>query len=388
MGDFGTVSYYPARAVIDHAAIRANVERLRAAAGSAEVMAVVKADGYGHGLVPVARTALAAGAGWLGVAQLGEALELRRAGVTAPLLTWIYAPGAPFAQAVAADLDVSAGAPWALEELAAAAAQVGRPARVHLKADTGMGRGGARPEAWAELVDRAARLTADGTIAVVGVWSHLARGDEPTEPTTAAQVATFREALAVVSRAGLRPEVRHLAASSGTLFHPDTHFDLVRPGIALYGLSPAPDVASAVDLGLRAAMRLEAEVILAKDVPAGTPVGYGHTYSTPAAGRLALLPLGYGDGIPRHAGNAGPVQLGGHRGRIAGRVSMDQIVVDLGPDGAATAVGDVAVLFGDARDGVPTAQDWADAADTISYEIVTRLGSRVPRTHVSQEVTP
>ena len=387
MGDSGTVSYYPARAVVDHAAIRANVERMRAVAGRAEVMAVVKADAYGHGILPVARTALAAGATWLGVAQLGEALGLRAAGVTAPLLTWIYAPGAPLADAVAAGIDVSAAAPWALEGLAAAAVRAGRPARVHLKADTGMGRGGARPEAWDGLVDHAARLAAEGTVDVVGVWSHLARGDEPEASTTAEQVAAFRAALAVVSRAGLRPAVRHLAASSGMLFHPETHFDLVRPGIALYGLSPAPDVASPVDLGLRAAMRLEADVILTKDVPAGTRVGYGHTYATPEAGRLALLPLGYGDGIPRHAGSAGPVQLAGRRARIAGRVSMDQVVVDLGP-GAEAAPGDVAVLFGDARDGVPTAEDWAAAAGTIGYEIVTRLGTRVPRTHVSLEVTP
>lgn len=379
------MSYYPARAVVDHAAIRANVQRLRAVAGAAEVMAVVKADAYGHGIVPVSRTALAAGATWLGVAQLGEALELRAAGIDAPLLTWIYGPGAPLAEALTAGLDLSSSAPWALDELAAAARRTGRAARVHLKADTGMARGGARPEQWAELVDHAARLAAEGTVDVVGVWSHLARGDEPAEPTTDAQLAAFRDAVATAERAGLRPAVRHLAASSGTLLHPGTHLDLVRPGLALYGLSPAPDVADAVGLGLHAAMRLEAEVVHVKDVPAGTPVGYGHTYTTPAAGRLALVPLGYGDGIPRHAGNAGPVRVGAHRGRVAGRVSMDQVVVDLGPDGGDVSVGDVAVLLGDARDGVPTAQDWADAAGTISYEIVTRLGSRIPRTHVSQE---
>lgn len=379
------MSYYPARAVIDHAAIRANVERLCAVAGAAEVMAVVKADGYGHGILPVSRSALAGGATWLGVAQLGEALDLRAAGITAPILTWLYAPGGPLTDAVTAGLDVSAAAPWALRELADAAVRAGRPARVHLKVDTGMARGGARPDAWEELVAQAARLAGEGTVDVVGVWSHLARGDEPAEPTTSHQLEVFREALAVASRAGLEPQVRHLAASSGTLFHPDTHFDLVRPGIALYGHSPAPDVADAVALGLRAAMRLEAEVVLTKDVPAGTPVGYGHTYTTPGAGRLALLPLGYGDGVPRHAGNLAPVQLGGHRTRIAGRVSMDQIVLDLGADAADVAVGDVAVLFGDARDGVPTAQEWADAVGTISYEVVTRLGARVPRVHLSPE---
>ncbi|HLV04633.1 alanine racemase [uncultured Georgenia sp.] len=378
------MSYYPARAVIDHAAIRANVERLRAAAGHAEVMAVVKADAYGHGGVPVARTALAAGASWLGVAQLGEALALRAAGIDAPLLTWLYAPGAPLADAVAAGVDVSASAPWALDALATAARTAGRPARVHLKVDTGMARGGARPEAWEELVAHAARLAADGTVDVVGVWSHLARGDEPDQPTTDRQVEVFTAAVGVAERAGLRPALRHLAASSGTLLHPSTHFDLVRPGIAVYGHSPAPEVADAVTLGLHAAMRLEAEVVLTKDVPAATPVGYGHTFTTPEPGRLALLPLGYADGIPRHVSNAAPVRLGPYRTRVAGRVSMDQIVVLL-PAGAEVSVGDVAVLFGDARDGHPTAQDWADAAGTISYEIVTRLSNRVPRVHVSPE---
>ena len=378
------MSYYPARAVIDHAAIRANVERLRAAAGRAEVMVVVKADAYGHGGVPVARTALAAGATWLGVAQLGEALALRAAGIDAPLLTWLYAPGAPLAAAVAAEIDISASAPWALDELAAAARAAGRPARVHLKVDTGMARGGARPEAWEGLVAHAARLAAEGTVDIVGVWSHLARGDEPDQPTTDRQVEVFTAALAVAERAGLRPSLRHLAASSGTLLHPSTHFDLVRPGIAVYGHSPAPDVADAVELGLRAAMRLEADVVLTKDLPAGVPVGYGHTFTTPVPGRLALLPLGYADGIPRHASNTAPVQVGPHRSRVAGRVSMDQIVVHL-PDGADVSAGDVAVLFGDARDGHPTAQDWAAAVGTISYEIVTRLSNRVPRVHLSPE---
>ena len=380
------MSYYPARAVVDHAAIRANVERLRDAAGPAEVMVIVKADAYGHGLVPVSRTALAAGATWLGIAQLGEALDLRAAGVEAPLLTWLYGPGAPLAAAVAANIDVSASAPWALTELAAAARETGRRARVHLKVDTGLARGGAYAQSdWTTLVDRAARLAAEDLIDVVGVWSHLASADEPELPTTDQQVEVFDEALAVAARAGLRPSLRHLAASSGTLLHPRTHYDLVRPGIAVYGHSPAPAVATAVDLGLHAAMRLEAEVVLTKDVPAGTPVAYGHTYTTPRAGRLALLPLGYGDGIPRQAGNAGPVQVGTHRTRVAGRVSMDQIVLDLGPEGTDVVVGDTAVLLGDARDGVPTAQDWAEATGTISYEIVTRLGARVPRIHISQE---
>ncbi|MEE6274400.1 alanine racemase [Georgenia sp. MJ206] len=379
------MSYYPARAVVDHAAIRANVSRLREAAGPADVMAVVKADAYGHGLVPVARTALAAGATWLGVAQLAEALALRAAGVGAPLLTWIYGPGAPLDEALTADLDLSASAPWALAEIAAAARATGRTARVHLKIDTGMARGGATAADWQALVVSAARLRAEGVLNVVGIWSHLARADEPGHPATAAQVAVFTDAVERAERAGLRPHVRHLAASSATLTAPATHFDLVRPGLALYGLSPVPAVASAAALGLRPAMRLEADVVLVKDVPAGTPVSYGHTYATSGPTRLAVVPLGYGDGIPRHASSAGGVQVAGRRALVAGRVCMDQVTLDLGSPDVPVAAGDVAVLFGDGSAGEPTAQDWAEAAGTISYEIVTRLGERVPRVHVGAE---
>ncbi|MEE6283038.1 alanine racemase [Georgenia sp. MJ170] len=377
------MSDYPARAIVDHAAIRSNVARLREAAGPATVMAVVKADAYGHGLLEVSRSALAAGAGWLGVAQLSEALLVRAAGIDAPVLSWMFAPGTSLTEAVAADIDLSASAPWALREIDAAARRTGRAARVHLKVDTGMGRGGATVDAWESLVAEAAALEAGGSIDVVGVWSHLARADEPEAATTAHQVEAFTAALAVVARAGLRPQVRHLAASSGTLLAPESHFDLVRPGISVYGLTPAPDVASSADLGLTPAMRLEADVIHVKDVPAGTPVSYGHTYTTPAAGRLAIVPLGYGDGILRHASNAGPLLVGGHRATVAGRVCMDQFTVDLGPAGGDVEPGTPAVLFGDGRDGGPTAQDWAEAAGTISYEIVVRLSSRVPRIHLS-----
>jgi alanine racemase len=399
----GTAAY-PARAVVDLSAVRHNVGVLAQAAPTAQVMAVVKADAYGHGLLPVACAALDGGATWLGVAQLAEALELRAGldaaapptGQAAPagrggprtegavrprILTWIFPPGAPLARALEADLDLSASAPWALEEIAAAARATGRTARVHLKVDTGMGRGGARPEAFGDLLDAALRATAEGTVDVVGVWSHLACADEVDNPVTAEQTAVFTAALDQAARAGVHPEVRHLAASSGTLFHPATHFDLVRPGIAVYGLSPAPDVAGSAELGLRPAMRLEARLTVVKSVPAGTPLSYGHTARTTADTYVAVVPLGYGDGIPRAASNLGPVTVGGRRLHVAGRVCMDQVVVDLGPDAADVREGDVAVLFGDG-DGLPTADDWAEASGTINYEIVTRLGARVPRLHV------
>ncbi|UNX56464.1 alanine racemase [Georgenia sp. TF02-10] len=376
---------HPARAFVDLGAIAHNVQVLRAAAPTAAVMAVVKADGYGHGLLPTARAALAGGATWLGVAQLAEALTLRAGLAAQPgaprprILTWLYAPGAPLHLALEADLDLSASAPWAVAEIDRAARATGRTARVHLKVDTGMGRGGARPEALADLLAAAGAAAAAGTVEVVGVWSHLACADEVDNPATAAQVAAFGEALARVEAAGLHPQVRHLAASAGTLFHPGTHFDLVRPGIAVYGLTPAPDVADAAALGLRPAMRLEARLALTKPAPAGTPLSYGHTARTTTDTHLGVVPLGYADGVPRAASGAGPLQVAGRRYHVAGRVCMDQVVVDLGPESAAVRAGDTAVLFGDGAAGEPTAEDWARVCGTISYEIVTRLGARVPR---------
>lgn len=375
-------SYYPARAVIDHDAIAANLATLRESAGAAEIMAVVKADGYGHGGLEVARTAVAAGADWLGVAQIAEACALRAAGVEAPILAWLVTPGAPLAAAVAAHVDLSASAPWAVEEIAAAAEETGERAGVHLKIDTGMGRGGSTAQAWDDLLGAASRAEAAGTIEVRGVWTHLARADEVGHVSVPTQIAAFVEAVERAERAGLHPRLRHVAASSALLTVPEARFDLVRVGLALYGLSPIPVRASAAELGLRPAMRLEAQVWHVKDVAAGTPVSYGHTYHTAQDTRLAILPVGYGDGVPRHASNTGPVLVGGRRRTISGRVCMDQVSVDLGGLDSRVTAGDVAVLFGDGSRGEPTAQDWAEAAGTISYEIVTRLGARVPRVHV------
>ncbi|GGJ99082.1 alanine racemase [Pilimelia anulata] len=358
---------------VDLAAIRDNVARLRAGT-AAELMAVVKADGYGHGAVPSARAALAGGATWLGVCTLGEAADLRAAGITARVLAWLTAPDADFAPAIAADVDLSASSLEQLAAIAAAAGPAGRPARLHLKADTGLARAGAPAGAWPALVEAAAKHAAAGAVEIVGVWSHLVYADVPDHPTTDRQLAAFRGALDVAERHGVRPPLRHLANSAATLARPDAHFDLVRPGLACYGLSPIPGAGH----GLRPAMTARARVLLTKRVPAGTGVAYGHTYVTDRETTLALLPLGYADGVPRAASNAGPVRLAGRVRTIAGRVSMDQIVVDCGDD--PVAPGDEATLFG--PDG-PTADDWAAAADTINYEIVARFGSpRVPRTYV------
>ena len=374
-----------ARAVIDLDAIRSNVAQLVTAADGAAVMAVVKADAYGHGLVPSARAAVDGGATWLGVALLDEAFALREAGVETPLLAWLLAPGDAAARerAIASDIDLSTAGPEALAEIVAAARVLGRTARVQLKVDTGLGRGGSTPDDWPALVRAAAQAQRDGDVTVTGVWSHLAYADVPLHPTVAAQTKVFGEAVDLALAAGLTPEVRHLANSAATLAVPEARFDLVRPGIAVYGISPGPEVGVARALGLRPAMTLEAMLVNVKRVPAGHGVSYGHEYVTSTETTLGLVPLGYADGVPRSAGNRGPVLAAGHIRPIAGRVCMDQIVLDLGDDAA--GVGDRVVLFGPGDRGEPTADDWAVAAGTIPYEIVSRIGPRVPREYTGAE---
>jgi alanine racemase len=363
-------------ALVDLAAIRRNVATLRAGT-AAEVMVVVKADGYGHGLLPSARAALAGGASWLGVAIIDEALTLRAAGVTVPLLAWLWTPqeSASVRAALAADVDLSVSSQWALDTVVTAARESGTTARIHLKIDTGLSRNGCYVTDWPDLLAATAKAEATGEVEVVGVWSHFAYADEPGHPTIARQIERFRDALDVAARAGVTPQVRHLANSAATLTLPEAHFDLVRPGVAAYGLSPVQG-----DFGLTPAMTLRAELALAKRVSAGEGVSYGHVYTTERETTLALVPLGYADGIPRNATNIAPVSINGRCYRISGRVCMDQFVVDVGDD--PTRAGDLAVLFGPGRDGEPTAQDWADALGTIHYEVVTRIGPRVTRTYL------
>ncbi|HEY7483302.1 MAG TPA: alanine racemase [Streptosporangiaceae bacterium] len=369
----------PAQARVDLTAIRDNVALLRERAGGAAVMAMVKADGYGHGAAQAARAALAGGATWLGVAILPEALRLRAAGFETPLLVALGTPGEPYEQGVADDIDLTAGTARLVQEIGAGAVRVGKTARVHLKVDTGMSRGGATPSDWPALVDAALAAEADGRIRVVGLYSHFACADEPGHPSIQRQLNVFTEAVELAEKAGLRPEVRHLSNSAATLTLPAARFDLVRPGIAIYGHTPIPDLGT---FGLRPAMTLAARVAMTKRVPAGSGVSYGHTYTTPAETTLALIPAGYGDGVPRHGSNRFEVLAGGKRRRVAGRVCMDQFVIDLGDDDMAP--GDEVILFGPGEHGEPTAQDWADTIGTISYEIVTRVGARVPRIYTGE----
>ena len=395
------MSTYPARAVVDLAAIRHNVRALGERAPGAAVMAVVKADAYGHGLVPSARAALAGGATWLGVAQATEALALRAAGVgpdDARVLTWLHVPGVDFAALLEADVDVSVAAPWAVDDVVAAARATGRTARVHLKVDTGLGHNGVMAEDVDSVLPALLKAEAEGTVRLVGLWSHLALADEPDHPSVRAQRVVFDDVLEHAERAGARLEVRPLANSAATLTAPELHYDLVRPGLAVYGMSPVPQLASPGDLGLVPAMTLEADLATVKRVRAGQGVSYAHLYTTTQDTALGIVPLGYADGIPRHAsggsaGPGGPVLVGPDGAarvlRIAGRVCMDQVVLDLGPD-ATERAGDTVRLFGvdeplPGGGTAPTAQDWADAAGTISYEITTRLGSRIPRVHIDTE---
>ena len=349
---------------MDLGAIRDNVAGLQARVGGAQVMAVVKADAYGHGLAPSARAAVAGGATWLGVAFLEEALALRAAGLTERVLAWLWSPADDPVPAVAADVDLGVYSVAELDRVVAAAEQARRVARVQLKVDTGLSRGGCTRADWPELVEAAAKAQAAGAVEVSGVWSHLATSEEgPRHSTNQEQKVAFAEALDVAR--DLQPEVRHLANSAALLTDPDTHYDLVRAGAAIYGLHPAPAFG---DFGL-----------LTKRVPAGTGVSYRHRYTTAAETTLALVPLGYGDGVPRNATNVVPVQVKGKRYTVAGTVAMDQLVLDVGDDDVQP--GDEVVLFGASG---PTALEWAEATGTIDYEIVTRVGARVPRTYVGE----
>jgi alanine racemase len=375
LADLGVVDL-TAEAVIDLAAIRENTAALGARVSPAAQMAVVKSDGYGHGMVQAAGAALAGGASWLGVISVAEALGLRAAGFTVPVLCLLDDPQAAHAEAIGHGIDLCAGSVGSLRRIAAAAAAAGRPARLHLKADTGMSRGGATPAQWPGLVDAALAAQAAGHIEVTGLWSHLACADIPGHPSAAAQVAAFSDAVELAEKAGARPEVRHLANTPATLSLPQAWFDLVRTGGGIYGLDtrpgPAPD-------WMRPAMTARSRLIQVKRVPAGSGVSYGHRYVTASQTTLGLVPVGYADGVPRAASGVGPVQTRGRRRTIAGTVCMNQFVLDLGDTPA--EVGDEVVLFGPGDDGEPTVQDWAGTLGTISYEIVTAFGSRWPRSY-------
>ncbi|WP_431964213.1 alanine racemase [Nocardia sp. bgisy134] len=367
--------------VVDLDAIAHNVRVLREYAGDAAVMVVVKADGYNHGAAEVARTALAAGARELGTTTIPEALQLRAAGIDAPILCWLNNSGSDYAAAIADDIEIGISSLAHLRSVEAAARRVGRTATVTLKVDTGLNRNGIAPDEYPRVLAALRDLVAEGVVRFRAIFSHLAHADEPDHPFLDVQRDRFVEAIAEAERHGLPPEVAHLANSAAAVTRPDLAFDMVRPGIAVYGLSPVPEMG---DFGLRPAMTFQAKVALVKRVAAGEGVSYGHQWIAPHDTTVALVPAGYADGVFRPLSGRFEVWLGGMRRPNVGRVCMDQFVVDLGDNAAGVAEGDTAILFGGGVDE-PGAQDWADLLGTIHYEIVCSPRGRVARRHIGAD---
>lgn len=367
-----------AEAVVDLDAIAHNVRLLRQHAGRAEVMAVVKADGYGHGAVPVARAALRAGAAELGVATISEALALRAGGVVGPVLAWLHPPGTDFAPALLADVQVALSSQRQLAELLDAVQRTGRTATVTVKVDTGLNRNGVSPADYPALLTALARARSGGAIRLRAIMSHLVHGDNPDNPVNTLQARRLTDMVGQARGQGVPFEIAHLSNSPATMTRPDLSFDMVRPGIAVYGQTP---IAKLGAMGLQPAMTLKCAVALVRSISAGEGVSYGHAWIAERDTTLALLPIGYADGVFRALGGRIDVLINGRLRRSVGQICMDQLVVDLGPGPIDVAEGDEAVLFGPGTHGEPTAVDWANLLGTINYEIVTSPRGRVVRTY-------
>jgi alanine racemase len=356
-----------AEARIDLDRLSSNINLLKDISGTS-LMAVVKADAYGHGLVEVGLAAEKAGADWLGVALLEEAIKLRTHGVRASILAWLVSPGSDFKSAVDHDIDLAVASIAAFKEISA----LPNKPRIHVELDTGMTRGGFLDE-WQEFLQQDF-----SKVEVVGVFSHFARADEPGEKQNSDQLKRFNEMVSDLAAIGINPPMKHLSNSAATLKDANSRFDSVRTGIAMYGLSPdIRSLGNSSNLGLKPVMQLRAKLHLVKEVPAGAAVGYGATEFTKSKTKLGVVAMGYADGIPRIAHDAG-VFINGRKAPIIGRVSMDQFVVDLGADSTAES-GDWVIVFGDGSKGEYTADDWGAASGSINYEIVTRIGPRVHR---------
>jgi alanine racemase len=372
-------------AVVDLDAIAHNVATLREHAGSAAVMAVVKADGYGHGATPVARAALAAGATELGVATLEEALALRRDGITAPVLAWLHTPHTDFAPALLADVQVAVSSEREVDDVLAAVQRTGHTATVTIKADTGLNRNGVGAADYPTLLAALLRAQADDAVRVHGIMSHLVHGDDPEHPFNDLQAQRLTDLVATASHHGLRFDVVHLSNSPAVLTRPDLAFDMVRPGIAVYGLSPLPERGN---MGLRPAMTVTCPVVMVRTLKAGDGVSYGHTWIAQHDTTVALVPVGYADGVFRSLSDRIEVSINGRRYPGVGRICMDQFMVDLGPGSTDVAVGDEAILFGPGAEGEPSAQDWAELLGTINYEIVTSPRGRIVRSYHGGRAEP
>ena len=357
-------------AIVDLGAVAHNLDVVRGVVPGAEVMAVVKADAYGHGSIRIASALRSRGVKWLGVALPSEALTLRDSGDTGRMLAWLWAPGdEAIERCVATEVDLGVSNSRMLQEVCAAAVATGKKARVQLKVDTGVSRNGCPFSRWPALI--AETIEAGSLVEVTGVWSHLANADIANHPSVDEQRLLFDQACATAEDIGLVIPLRHLANSPAALLYPALHYDLVRVGIALYGVSPV----EGRDFGLRPAMALVSSVASVKTVDVGVAVSYGATWTATEETSIALVLGGYADGIPRSASNSAEVFINGLLHPIVGRVAMDQLMVALQGE---AAVGDEVVIFGSA----PTANEFAEACDTIGYEIVTRVGPRVPRVYV------
>ena len=374
------MSSHRAEVIVDLGAIDSNIKKVIQDSGK-RVLAVVKADAYGHGLVPIAQQALKSGASWLGTALLEEALTLRQAGISAPIIAWLTPVTDDFAAALAHEIDLSIPSLEHLNAVVQSAEKLNKVPRVHFEVDTGMSRGGALSD-WRALMHAAADLQSSKKIRIIGVWSHFARADEPGHSFNQVQLNNFEERISEAEGYGIRPEIIHMSNSAASLAHSSAHFDLLRLGIAMYGLSPdVSQMGSSAALGLKPAMQIRSRIHLVKEVPAGSQVGYGGTAITSRDTKLAVIPMGYADGIPRNTDSRAGVLIGNKRAPLIGRVSMDQFVVDVGIDSTAQA-GDWAYIIGNENDGGYTADAWADASGTINYEIVTRIARRVPRMYI------
>jgi alanine racemase len=372
-------SYRPVWAEVDLDAVRANVRALRAFVAPSALLAVVKADGYGHGAIATGRAALDAGATWLGVALVEEGVQLREAGIEAPVL--VLSEPVPDAATCVVEhrLTPVVYTSPGIEALAKAVVVtgLGEPLGVHLKVDTGMHRVGASTR---DALLLAQQVTEHGELRLEGVCTHFAVADEPDNPYTDAQLRAFDDVLVELRKAGIRPSLVHTANTAAAIAYPQSRRDLVRAGIGIYGIAPAPALDGRVEL--QPALSVKARVSHVKHLTAGSQVSYGLRYTLPADARLATVPIGYGDGVPRNlAHNGGEVLVHGRRCRIAGTVTMDQLMVDVGD--LPVERGDEVVLLGTQGEATITAAEWAERLGTIAYEIVCGIGPRVPRSYVA-----
>jgi len=366
-----------ASAEVNLSAIADNLKLIKSKT-TAQVLAVVKADAYGHGLIQVGKAAEAAGADWLGTALLEEGIALRNSGIKVPIISWLTPLGEDFKTAINLNIDLSVSSIELLAEVISAGKVVKKIPRVHIEVDTGMSRGGVGDD-WQAFLTELTKAVIVNQINIVGIWSHFARADEPDEVMNKEQLTVFEDRIKSASAAGIKAEFIHIANSAAALTNESADKNIIRWGIGLYGLSPdINNLGDSKSLNLKPAMRLKAKLHLVKAVKAGVSVGYGGTAITKSDTKLGVVTLGYADGIPRNANNLAGIFVAGNRAPLIGRVSMDQFVVDLGINSLAKT-GDEVIVFGDGAGGEYTADEWAKASGTINYEIVTRIGSRVPR---------